>query len=359
MQFRGGSSKGLFFRASDLPADPALRQRILIAAMSGAGPDDARQIDGLGGAHPLTSKVAIVSASRRADADIDYEFVQVVVGRGDTDSTQNCGNLLAAVVPFAIEAGQIRATAPETTATVYLINSDSRCEVTVRTPGGRMTYAGEARIDGAPGTSAPVLCHYMDTSGSACGALFPTGRRIDEIDGVRVTCIDNGMPVVLLRAADLGRTGSESPAELNADTTLKSRLERIRLQAGPLMQLGDVTRKVVPKMCLVSPPRSGGVVQTRTFIPHVCHEAIGVLGAVSVATACQVPGTVAEGLAVLPPSGGACAVEHPSGEFTVTLEVDSSSGEPVVRRAALLRTARLLSRGEVFIPAEVWDGRLL
>jgi 4-oxalomesaconate tautomerase len=357
LQLRGGSSKGLFFRAADLPADPAVRQRVLLAAMAGVGPDDKRQIDGLGGADPLTSKVAIVARSTRPGVDLDYEFVQVVVGKGITDGTQSCGNLLAGVVPFAIEAGLLRAADGETRARVFLVNSESRCEVVVQTPGGRVEYAGNTRMDGAPGTAAPILCHYLDTAGSACGSLLPTGRLVDTFDGIRVTCLDNGMPVVLLRAADLGRTGYEAPDILNADAELKRRLESIRLQAGPRMQLGEVQAKVVPKMCLLAAPRHGGVVHTRTFIPQVCHAAIGVLGAVSVATGCVLPGTVADGVAVLPAGDRAYSVEHPSGEFTVTLEIDRSGPTPEVRRAGLVRTARLLSRGEVLIPDGIWDGK--
>lgn len=357
MQLRGGSSKGLFFRAADLPADPAVRQRVLLAAMAGAGPDDPRQVDGLGGGDPLSSKVAIVARSSRTGVDLEYEFVQVVVGAGTTDGTQNCGNLLAGVVPFAIETGLLPAAEGETRARVFLTNSDSVCEVVVQTPGRRVQYAGSTRIDGAPGTAAPILCNYLDTAGSACGCLLPTGNLVDTLDGIRVTCLDNGMPVVLLRAADLGLTGDETPAVLNADAALKDRLESIRLQVGPRMKLGDVRAKVVPKMCLISPSRHGGVVQTRTFIPHVCHAAIGVLGAVSVATACVLPGTVADGVAVLPVNGQAYSVEHPSGEFTVTLEIDRSGPTPEVRRAGLVRTARLLSRGEVLIPGGIWDGK--
>ena len=238
------------FSAADLPADQATRDRVLIAAMCGLGGDDRRQIDGLGGADPLTSKVAIVGRSTRDDADLDYEFVQVVVGGNATDRTQNCGNILAGVVPFAIESGLLRAGDPETRARVYLVNSESICEVVAQTPEGKVEYAGDTRIDGAPGTAAPVVCNYFDTAGSACGSLLPTGHLIDTIDGVRVTCIDNGMPVVLLRAADLELAGYETPDELNADADLKAKLERIRLQAGPLMNLGDVTKKVVPKMSL-------------------------------------------------------------------------------------------------------------
>ena len=351
MQLRGGSSKGLYFKASDLPTDPVQRDRVLLAAMGGVGPDDPRQIDGLGGGHPLTSKIAIVAASTRPDADLDYEFVQVVVGANRTDGTQNCGNILAGVVPFAIEAGLLPATTGETKARVFLVNSDSRCEVVVQTPDGRVTYDGDVAIDGVPGTAAPVMCLYSNLTGSACGDLFPTGNLLDEIAGVEVTCIDNGMPVVLLRATDFGLTGYETTDALNANAELKNRLETVRLAAGPLMQLGDVAAKVVPKMTLIAPPLQGGVVHTRTFIPHVCHAAIGVLGAVSVATAAAIPGTVATGIAVPPADENGYSVEHPSGEFSVTLEIDRSHDRPNVRRAGLLRTARLLSRGEVIIPS--------
>jgi len=355
MQLRGGSSKGLYFRAADLPLDTSTRDRVLLAAMCGVGPEDPRQIDGLGGADPLTSKVGIVSQSGRDDADLDYEFVQVVVGGNATDRTQNCGNILAGVVPFAIESGMLGAQDSRTSARVYMVNSGSICEVIVQTPGGQLEYAGNAKVDGVPGTAAPVICNYMDTAGSACGALLPTGNLIDTIDGVQLTCIDNGMPVVVLRAADLDRTGYESRDELNADKELKGRLEHIRLQLGPKMNLGDVSGKVVPKMSLIAPAVAGGVIHTRTFIPHVCHAAIGVLGAVSVATACVIPGTVAQGMAVLPEGDNVYSVEHPTGEFSVTLEVDYSGPRPEVRKAGLLRTARLLSRGEVLIPSGIWE----
>ena len=357
MQLRGGSSKGLYFLASDLPADQPTRDKVLLAAMCGVGPEDDRQIDGLGGADPLTSKVAIINRSQRPGIDLDYEFVQVVVGGNATDRTQNCGNILAGVVPFALEAGILPAGDPETGASVYMINSDSICEVIVRTPAGRIVYDGDAKIDGVPGTAAPVICNYQDIAGSATGALLPTGRLIETVDGIPVTCIDNGMPVVLLRAADLGRTGYEQRDELNKDVDLKHKLEHIRQQVGPLMQLGDVSGKVVPKMTLIAAPIAGGMIHTRTFIPHTCHAAIGVLGAVSVATACVIPGTVADGLRVLPEHGNTYSVEHPSGEFSVTLEIDYSGPLPDVHKAGLLRTARLLSRGVVYIPAGVWKGK--
>ena len=351
---RGGSSKGLYFRREDLPTDEALRDRVLVAAMG----SDSRQIDGAGGAHPLTSKVAIVSRSESKDADVDYLFVQVVVGEGRVDTTPNCGNMLAGVGPFAIDQGIVPARDGETAVRVRMLNSDNLCELLVQTPGKRVRYDGDAHIDGVPGTSAPIVCNYLDVAGSATGSLLPTGRALDVVDGVEMTCIDNGMPVVVLRARDLGVSGYETPQELEKNQELKARIESIRLQIGPKMNLGDVTKKVVPKMCLIAPARAGGHVSTRTFIPHDVHAAIGVLGAVSVATACILPGSAAEGIASVPEGRvKQMSVEHPTGEFSVTLEVGGTRDQPAVLKAGLLRTARLIMRGEVLVPADIWDGR--
>ena len=351
---RGGTSRGPYFLESDLPADEALRDRVLLAAM---GSPDARQIDGLGGADPLTSKVAIVGRSARPGVDLEFLFAQVLIDEARVDTTPNCGNMLAAVGPFALERGLVRAGDPETTLRILTRNTGMLCDVTLQTPGGRITYEGDARIDGVPGTSAPIKINFLETAGSVCGKLLPTGRVRDEFDSVPVTCIDNGMPVILIRASDLGRTGYESRDALNADAELKARLESIRIQAGPLMNLGDVAKRVVPKMTLIAPPRAGGAICTRTFIPHDCHSAVGVLGAVTVATACVLEGSVAQGVAALP--GGhtkVVSVEHPTGEFSVELALDPADPQSV-KRAALLRTARLIMRGEVMIPAAVWDGR--
>ncbi len=350
---RGGTSKGLYFLAEDLPGDRAVRDAVLLAAMG--SPDD-REIDGMGGGHPLTSKVAVVARSDRPDADVDYLFLQVWPDRAEVSDNQNCGNLLAGVGPFALESGLVSADGEQTDVRIWMENTSSLAVAHVQTPGGVVRYDGDARIDGVPGTHAPIPIDFLDIAGSSCGALLPTGNAVDEIDGVRVTCIDNGMPVVCIAATDLGVTGHESPAELEADTELTSRVESIRLAAGRLMNLGDVTSKTVPKMSLLSPARHGGVIDTRTFIPHRVHEAIGVFGAVSVATACLVPGSVAAESAALPAAGGALEleVEHPSGFFTVSMEVDVADGKVVVHRAALLRTARLLMRGDVFVPASVW-----
>ena len=347
MQLRGGSSKGLYFTADDLPPDSLTRDKILISAMGGADP---RQIDGLGGADPLTSKVAIVGRSDRHDADLDYLFLQVVVGEARVDTTPNCGNILAGVVPFAIEADLIPIEGNVTSAVVHMVNSGNLCEVIIRTPGNQVCYEGDAAIDGVPGTSAPVICNYLDIAGSATGALLPTGSVKDCVGGVEVTCIDNGMPVVVLRAEDLGISGYETRDELNCNEALKAQLEQIRRNIGPMMNLGDVADKVVPKMSLVSKPRDGGCVNTRTFIPRVCHAAVGVLGAVSVATACILEGSVTEGIAVVPEGDKKqMSVEHPTGEFSVSLETEMDKEGLIVRRSGLIRTARLLSRGEVFI----------
>ncbi|MEM7020133.1 MAG: 4-oxalomesaconate tautomerase [Pseudomonadota bacterium] len=348
MQLRGGSSKGLYFLASDLPADPAARDEILLDAVG----RDARQVDGLGGADPLTSKVAIVSLSEQDEADIDFLFVQVVVGENRVDTTPNCGNILAGVGAFAIETGLLTAASPTTNITVNMVNTGKLCELVMCTPNGEVEYEGDAQIDGVPGTAAPVVCNYLDVAGAVCGALFPTGNLLDTIDGVKITCVDNGMPVVVLRAEDFDISGYETPDELNANDTLKQRLESIRLQAGPLMNLGDVSAKAVPKMSLVSPATHGGLINTRTFIPHKCHAAVGVLGAVSVATACIVDDTVTQGM-VAPPTGAEkqVSVEHPSGEFSVNLLVDESGELPTVEKAGVLRTTRLLSKGELYVPS--------
>lgn len=350
---RGGTSRGPFFKASDLPADIATRDQVLLAVM---GSPDRRQIDGLGGAHPLTSKVGIVSASALPGVDLEFLFAQLQPDKDTVDTTPNCGNMLAAVVPFALESGLVEARGESSTFRVLTLNTDMQCDITVATPGGRVEYEGEARIDGVPGSSAPITINFLDTAGSVCSGLLPTGKVRDVVDGLEVTCIDNGMPLVILRAADVGRTGYESVAEMNADTELKDRLERLRVACGHAMGLGDVTQRNYPKMTLVAPPRDGGSLTTRSFIPHVCHDAIGVLAAVTVATACVLDGSVTEGIARVPDGAvKSVSVEHPTGEFSVELELDPANPQNVTR-AALLRTARLIMRGEVMVPSAVWKG---
>lgn len=352
---RGGTSKGPFFRAADLPADPARRDRVLLAAM---GSPDLRQIDGLGGAHPLTSKVAVVGPPSRPDADVDYLFLQVVVDQPRVDSSQNCGNMLAGVGPFALEHGLARFAGDVSPVRIHMVNTKSVAVAQVQTADGQVAYDGDARIDGVPGTAAPVSIEFLDVAGSSCGRLLPTGRTRDVIDGIEVTCIDNGMPCVILHAGDVGCSGAETPAALEGNAALKQRIETLRLACGPLMNLGDVANKTVPKMVLVSAPRAHGTVATRSFIPHRVHEAIGVLGAVSVATACLLPDSVASDVALV--NHGVSAqqidVEHPTGFFSVDIEVERAAGQLLVRRSSLLRTCRKLMSGEVYVPEAVWNG---
>jgi 4-oxalomesaconate tautomerase len=357
---RGGTSRGPFFLESELPSDPLLRDRVLLAAM---GSPDRRQIDGLGGAHPLTSKVGIVRKSTTPGVDLDFLFAQLQPDKDTVDVTPNCGNMLAAVLPFALERGLLPIGAGTTTARVLTLNTGMQCDVTVRTPNGRLQYGGDARIDGVPGSAAPISINFLDTAGSVCPSLLPSGKILDrvKVEGaapfeIDATLIDNGMPMVLVRAADLGMSGYESVAELNANELLRAKLEALRLTVGPLMGLGDVTTKNYPKMCLVAPPRAGGAVATRCFIPHVAHEAIGVLAAVTIATACVLEGSVTQGIAqVAPGLQPTVSVEHPTGEFSVELGLDPNNPQQVVR-AALLRTARPIMRGEVYIPEDIWRG---
>ncbi len=348
MLMRGGTSKGAYFVADELPADQTERDDLLLRVM---GSPDPRQIDGIGGAHPLTSKVAVVRRSDRDDADVDYLFLQVGVDTDVVTDQQNCGNILAGVAPFAVERGLVEVDPGATTADVriYMVNTGSIATASFPMLDGAPRYEGDTSIDGVPGTAAAVRLDFEDIAGGSCGSLLPTGKVVDVIDGVELTMIDNGMPVVVMRAADLGIAGTETPAELEADDLLRARLESIRLQAGPLMRLGDVTAATVPKMTMVSEPTSGGDISTRTFIPHRCHEAIGVLGAVSVSTAALLPGSPASTvLRSGAGSDGTVTCEHPTGSFIAKVEVDSSAALPAVRRAGIIRTARKLMDGTVF-----------
>lgn len=343
MWMRGGTSKGGYFLKDDLPADIAARDGFLLAMM---GSPDSVQIDGMGGADPLTSKVAVVSKSTREGIDVDYLFLQVFVDQAIVTDAQNCGNILAGVGPFAIERGLVSATGDETRVAIYMENTGQVAVATVCTPGGKVTYQGDAKIDGVPGSHAPVPLEFRDTAGSSCGALLPTGNAVDVVSGVRVTLIDNGMPCVVMKAEDVGITGYEDRDWLDAATDLKARIETIRLIVGPMMNLGDVTAKSVPKMMLVAPPRHGGAVTVRSFIPHRAHATIGVLGAVSVATACLIPGSPAAEVAAIPDGARKLlSVEHPTGEMSCVLETDETGA---VRTAALLRTARKLMDGIVY-----------
>ncbi|MCS7475620.1 4-oxalomesaconate tautomerase [Umezawaea endophytica] len=338
MQMRGGSSKGAYFLTADLPADPHERDDLLLRVL---GSPDERQVDGIGGGHPLTSKVALVGPSPDGGADVDYLFLQVVPGRAVVTDAQTCGNLLAGVGPFAIERGLVPVSGETTAVRIRVVNpAVSFVEATVRTPGGRVRYDGDTAMAGTPFPAAPI--HLEFPAGD--GPVFPTGRLVDRFAGVEVTCVDAGMPVVLVRAADLGVGGDEPPEALEADAGLRAKVEAVRLEAGPAMGLGDVRDTTVPKVTIVSPPRHDGAVTTRTFIPHRVHTAIGVLGAVSVAAGVLAPGTVASTTTV----GDPVRVEHPTGFFDVSVELDGDGTGTRLRRGAVVRTARKLSDGLVW-----------
>lgn len=346
MLMRGGTSKGAYFLAEDLPSDTAARDDLLLRIM---GSPDPRQIDGIGGGHPLTSKVAVVSPSNRPDADVDYLFLQVMVDRAEVSASQNCGNILAGIGPFAVERGLVSLAQSHAEVRIHMVNSGSLATARFPVADGRVSYNGDTEIDGVPGNAAAISIAFADLAGSTCGAVFPTGHHVDEVDGIPVTCIDNGMPVVLVKAEDIGVIGTESPADLESDVALMSQIARIRTQAGKLMGFDDVSKLTVPKMTLVSKPLSGGTVNTRTFIPVRCHTSIGVLGAVTVATATKIPGTVAHEVSSSA-GGDAVRIEHPTGFFDcdITTTADEATGAITVVRSAVIRTARKLFDGTVF-----------
>jgi len=342
MQMRGGTSKGLYFLAGDLPAEAAARDDLLLRVM---GTPDPRQIDGVGGAHPLTSKVAVAAPSALPGIDVDYLFLQVMVDQAIVTDKQNCGNILAGIGPFAVERGLVPAGGDQTSVRIRMVNTGGIVTATFPTPGGRPRYDGDTAIDGVPGTAAAVVLDFAD-SGTASG-VFPTGNLTDDFGGIPVTCVDNGMPVVVAAAASFGKTGQEPVAALEGDEELNRRVQQLRLEAGKAMGLGDVSGTTVPKISLVAPPAHGGTILTRTFIPVRVHESIGVLGAVSVGTAIMVPGAVGHDLAVLD-GGPRLSIEHPSGALQVEVELDTSVTPARVIRSGVVRTARKLFDGTVF-----------
>ena len=348
---RGGTSKGLFLSAEHLPADPELRARVLLAIM---GSPDTLQIDGIGGGHPLTSKVAIISKSEKPDADVEYLFLQIRVDKAEVSSAQNCGNMLAGVGPWAIENGLVKAREGSAPVRIHMVNTDSYACVHVPVINGNVVYTGNTAISGVPGSGAAIKIEFLDVAGSSCGALLPTGNLLDNCHGVQLTCIDNGMPVILIRALDVNVSGHETPEALEANKALRETVEVIRLEMGPKMNLGDVSKKSVPKISLLSAAQNGGVVMTRTFIPHNVHRSIGVLGAVSVATGCMLEGTVVHQLADMPDdiNNPRLSIEHPTG----ALEVEIAMQNGAVTGSALIRTARKIMAGEVFVPAHIWAG---
>jgi len=351
---RGGTSKGLYFRRADLPDDPRARDRVLLAAM---GSPDPRQIDGAGGANPLTSKVAIVSPSAADDVDIDYLFAQVHVERAIVDLNPTCGNLLAGVGPFAVERGMVEVGDGETRVRIRMVNTGGLAEAVVQTPERRVRYDGEAAIDGVPGTSAPIVLKLLRCAGSRTGAMFPSGRPRDAIDGVAVTLIDVAMPMMVVRADALGKTGYETPAELDADSALFARVERMRRTAGEMMGLGDVSGLVIPKVSLVAPPRAGRGISSRYLVPTRTHQAHAATGAICIASAAAAPGTVASEVARLDPVSNPRAVdiEHPAGKIEVSIDIRRAADGIEVVSAGLVRTARLIFDGKIHVPGRTLD----
>ena len=340
---RGGTSKGPYFLASDLPADPDARDQVLLAVM---GSGHWLEIDGIGGGNPLTSKVAIVAPSRQRGADVDYLFAQVKVEDRVVDTSPNCGNMLAGVGPFAIEAGLVPAQAGTTTVRIYNVNTKRLIEARIATPGGSVTYDGDAAIDGVPGTAAPVHLAFLGAAGSKTGKLLPTGSSVDTVEGIEVSCVDAAMPVVIARAADFGKTGHESVSELNADKPFMARLEMTRIAAGHRMGIHDAAERVIPKPVLIAPPRHGGTLAGRYFMPHLCHGAFAITGSVAVATAAVTPGTLPAILAGSPAMPTDLRIEHPSGHLDVRLEKHPDHAEPA---AFVVRTARRLFEGHVLV----------
>ena len=355
MFMRGGTSRGPFFLLEDLPADPEVRDRVLLAAM---GSPDPRQIDGLGGATTVTSKVAMVSPSQRPGIDVDYRFAQVWLDKAIVDTAPSCGNMLAGVGPFAIERGLVTPDADETRVRIFDVNTGSRIEAIVQTPGGTVTYAGDQRIDGVPGTAAPVVLSFSDVVGSKCGAMFPTGAVQEEIDGVAVSCIDVAVPMVMMRAGDLGISGYD-PGEITDNAALMQRIEKIRLEAGRRMGLGDVAKSVVPKVGILAPARCGGAIYSCYLTPHNIHATHAVTGAIGVANCLAIREAVASRTAELPADlftkrtadvVATVRIEHPSGAIDVSLETEGGEPELTVRRAGVVLTARKIMDGLVFVP---------
>ena len=351
---RGGTSRGPYFRREDLPADRDTLAEVLMAAIGAGHP---LNIDGIGGGAAVTTKAAMLSPADHDWAEIDYFFAQVAVTERLVDFKPSCGNILAGVGPAAIEMGLVAPGDPETRVRIRAVNTGALVEAVIQTPGGKIRYDGDSEIDGVPGSAAPIQLNFSEVTGSATGALFPTGRAQEAIEGIDITCIDVAMPLAIARAEAFGLTGTESREDLDADRDFFARMEAIRLEAGRRMGLGDVTKSVIPKFALLAPPRGGGTVTARYFTPWNCHPTMAVTGAQCIAACTLAPGTVAEGLAARPEQTPALlTIEHPAGHIDANVDFELASGTLVVRSAGLVRTARLLARGEIMVPAAIWPG---
>lgn len=351
---RGGTSRGPYFKLDDLPSDPDLRDAVLLRVM---GSPDTRQIDGIGGATTVTSKVAIVSKSTHPEADIDYLFAQVSIDTPLVDMSPTCGNMLSGIGPFALEEGLFPAQEGETRVMIRNVNTESFIEATVQTPGGIVTYEGDTAIDGVPGTAAPIPLKFFKITGAKTGKLLPTGQVRDQFDGVEVTCIDVAMPMVIALARDLGKSGYETRAELEADQAFLDQIESIRRRAGEAMGMGDVRQSVVPKFGMVAPPRNGGHFASRYFTQYgKCHPAYAVSGSICASACAALPGSTANEVVVADGRyPDLTQIEHPSGLIDVAMDVNVENGELEVISGGSIRTARRLMAGEVYIPTSVWE----
>ena len=351
---RGGTSRGPYFRRDALPEDRETLAEVLMAAVGAGHPIN---IDGIGGGAAVTTKVAMLSRSEHERADIDYFFAQVAVKERLVDFKPTCGNILSGVGPAAIEMGLIEATDPETTIRIHAVNTGALIEAVIQTPGGQVRYDGDTEIAGVPGSGAPIRLNFMDVVGSSTGALLPTGQVRDLIDGIEVTCMDVAMPIAIASAAAFGLTGYETAEELDANKEFYARMEPIRIEAGRRMGMGDVTKSVTPKFAVIAPPREGGAITARYFMPWNCHPSMAVTGAQCIASCALAPGTVGEGVAERPTGNpAAVAIEHPSGRIEVLVDSDPDQADFALRSAGLIRTARLLVKGEVMVPGSVWAG---
>lgn len=349
---RGGTSRGLYFNKADLPEDRSLWDGILLAAF---GSPDPRQVDGVGGTTSVTSKTCIISPSEREDCDVDYFFAQVSVNDASVDYGPTCGNMLAGVGPYAIETGMVAAENGETRVRIHQVNTGGKVEAVIQTPGGHVEFEGDAAIDGVPGTGAPILLNFMDAIGSYTDQLFPTGKLMEQIDGIDVTLVDAAMPVMILRAADIGKTGYETAAELNADDVFFARVEQMRRKAGRRVGLGDVSGMVVPKIIIAAPPRSDGNIASRYFVPDKTHETHAITGGIALAYACLAAGTVVHPLARPVEAGDRpkFSIEHPVGQLHLTLTLKDAGAGPEIEAAGIVRTARMIMQGGVMIPERV------
>ena len=351
---RGGTSRGPYIQLSDLPEDRETLAKVLLAVM---GSPHERQVDGIGGAQWLTSKVAMVGPSSRDDADVDYLFGQVLVDRDFVDFAPNCGNMTSGVGPFAIEAGMIQAGDVETNIRIHNVNTGAIIDATVQTPGGGVEYEGDTAIDGAPGTAAPIMLYFSRMVGSITDKLLPTGQAIDTIGGIQVSCVDVAIPMIIVRAADMGKTGYESKAELDADKDFLTRLEAMRIEASEAMGMGDPTGRVVPKFCIISEPRSGGNINARYFVPQECHATFPLVGGMCLAAASVISGTLVDGIGIVSDvPRQTIAIEHAVGRLETIIECDGIGAAPDIKRVGFVRTARRIMQGEVLIPASIWAG---